>query len=172
MPGGRGTNNKPERVWTWITKGDGCWLWTGCKTPRGYGYMSIDGKNKRAHRIVWELIHGPIPAGLYVCHHCDTPACCRPDHLFVGTNADNMRDAASKGRMAAGDRHGTRLHPGCMPRGEKNSRSKLTAEQVAEIRRLRECGQSTVALGTQFGVSQAAIWWICSGRNWKHTVSS
>lgn len=80
-----------------------CWLWTGSATPCGYGQMWVgrrgDGGPLYAHRIAWQLSHGPVPEGLSVLHHCDTPACVRPDHLFLGTHTDNMRDASRKGRL-------------------------------------------------------------------------
>jgi len=71
-----------------------CWEWEGSRFPSGYGRL----KRMRAHRAVWEAVYGPIPAGLCVLHRCDNPPCVRPDHLRLGTQADNMRDRASKGR--------------------------------------------------------------------------
>lgn len=76
----------------------GCWLWMGGAYPSGYGRMTSGGKNRRAHRGVWELVNGPIPEGLAVCHKCDTPLCVNPDHLFLGSQAANVRDMAAKGR--------------------------------------------------------------------------
>ena len=95
---------KPEpmeiRFWRFVEKTEGCWLWTGAKTGGGYGYIRRSGKEKMsAHRASWEMHNGPVPEGLWVLHRCDTPACVRPDHLFVGTRADNMRDAHEKGRI-------------------------------------------------------------------------
>ena len=74
--------------------GDDCWLWEGCIDRRGYGRIG----RERAHRRMWQSCHGPIPAGMFVCHTCDNPPCVRPDHLFLGTHTDNMRDMVSKGR--------------------------------------------------------------------------
>lgn len=76
----------------------GCWEWLGARDPRGYGRFQAEG-HKRAHRAAWALFRGPIPAGLLVCHHCDNPPCCNPDHLFVGTMSDNIRDGYVKGRI-------------------------------------------------------------------------
>lgn len=80
---------------------DSCWEWRGRRRGRGYGYLPKPlegGTETAAHRAAWELEIGPIPDGLFVCHHCDNPPCVRPTHLFLGTNADNMRDMVAKGR--------------------------------------------------------------------------
>lgn len=79
----------------------GCWLWIGRAKPKGYGRIGI-GRNKQfaAHRVSWELFRGEIPAGMCVCHKCDTPSCVNPDHLFLGTHADNAGDRQRKGRGA------------------------------------------------------------------------
>ncbi len=77
----------------------GCWLWMGNTGRQGYGEIKIRCKSFLAHRVSWELINGPIPKGLKVCHHCDTPACVNPDHLFLGTQNDNINDAISKNRI-------------------------------------------------------------------------
>lgn len=78
------------------TTPDGCWEWVGAKS---YGYCNYQGKQWYAHRLAWTLTFGEIPKGMFVCHICDNPACCRPTHLFLGTNADNLQDASRKGRL-------------------------------------------------------------------------
>lgn len=77
---------------------DGCWLWTGLADQHGYGRIHFEGRVTRAHRVSWMIHEGPIPEGQKVLHRCDTPACVRPDHLFLGTQADNMADMNAKGR--------------------------------------------------------------------------
>src|SRR4029450_10668027 len=90
------------RFWKYITPGpfDECWLWQGAPSKMGYGRIAIDktGATAYAHRVSWEFHFGPIPAGMMVCHRCDTPMCVNPYHLFLGTQADNLIDMRRKGR--------------------------------------------------------------------------
>lgn len=87
------------RFWSKVEKTDTCWIWGGNKNQDGYGlFYPLSKKTAQAHRFSWSLINGPVPDGLYVCHKCDNPSCVNPDHLFVGTQTDNMRDCKNKGR--------------------------------------------------------------------------
>lgn len=90
------------RFWKKVAQSPDCWLWTATTTPTGYGKIRREdqGELVYAHRYSWELHYGPVPAGLMVLHHCDTPSCVRPDHLFLGDQVANMRDMAAKGRGA------------------------------------------------------------------------
>ena len=91
-----------ERIMGKFLVGDGCWEWTASKTRGGYGQISIGGHSARpvrAHRAVYETLIGPIPPDALLCHQCDNPGCVRPDHMFIGTQYDNMRDARDKGRL-------------------------------------------------------------------------
>lgn len=96
--------SESDRFWNYVDKTDTCWLWTGAKDRRGYGRFrcgfKINGtrRSETASRFSWALLNGPIPDGLDVCHHCDTPPCVNPAHLFIGTRQDNVDDMIAKGR--------------------------------------------------------------------------
>ena len=142
---------------------DGCWLWTGKKSGKGYGGFYADGRDCYAHRWAYQYYIGKIPVGLFVCHHCDNPACVNPAHLFVGTNADNMADMASKGR------NGKYSKPERTPRGSTHGRSKLTESQVTEIRQRYSAGGMTYqSLSSEYGVSLSAIRHVVRRKNWQH----
>jgi hypothetical protein len=135
----------------------------------GYGSLTIQRRPHRAHRVSWEMHYGPIPPGLFVLHKCDNRACVRPDHLFLGTHQDNMRDMVAKGRAAAGATHGFALRPERAARGERVTLAKLTAAQVLTIRaRYAAGGVRHLDLAQQYGVSEYAVWAILHRRTWRH----
>lgn len=148
------------RFWSKVRKGnpDDCWLWTAYRNAQGYGTVRM-GPMVLSHRVAYELTFGAIPAGLLVLHRCDVPACCNPAHLFLGTNQDNTDDMVGKGRA---------VHPDNS--GEKNPHSKLTAAQVADIRRRYAFrgigGDSGQALADEFGVGKQTISKILRGVSW------
>jgi hypothetical protein len=93
-----GSMTPDQRFWSKVQKSDGCWEWQGARNWKGYGEHSVNCRAIKAHRYSWALHHGPIPDKALVCHRCDNPCCVRPDHLFIGNNSDNQRDAVKKGR--------------------------------------------------------------------------
>lgn len=97
MPGIR--TNTAESFWARVDKSAECWEWTGARYSQGYGAFCYLGRQWHTNRLAWLFTNGPIPDGLQVCHTCDNPSCCRPDHLFLGTQTENLQDASSKGRL-------------------------------------------------------------------------
>ena len=165
--------NKPK----WPTAADllerivesdkGCWVWQGGVTTGGYGSAHVGRKTYRAHRISWVVFRGDIPIGLWVLHTCDNPPCINPEHLYLGTRADNDQDAKDRNRLATGDRHGMRLHPESVPRGERQGSSRLTADIVRQMRIL--AGSMTqCALAQQFGITQVHVGRIINRQEWAH----
>jgi len=149
-----------KRFWDRVEVGEPgeCWNWTGTLFNNGYGALWMDGQNHGAHRISWALHYGPIAPRLFVCHHCDNPACVNPDHLFLGTQVDNLRDMASKDRQGGGARP-----------GEDSGNAKLTADQVIEIReRYATENISYAELALDYPVSGTAISLIVRGKRWAH----
>lgn len=147
----RGPKGKP--FWSNVQKTDGCWEWQASRIHAGYGRTFVDGRAVSAHRRAYELTYGPIPPGLFVCHRCDNRACARPDHLFLGTPADNLADMVAKGRSLA---------------GERNPHAKLTAEAVRSIRtRYAAGGITQLQLANEYGVAEANVWNVVHGQSWK-----
>jgi hypothetical protein len=126
-------------------------LRTGYTRVNGYVQTYVRRECHLAHRLVWEECFGPIPEGLCVCHHCDNPPCVNPEHLFLGTQADNMRDMITKGRRAR-------------QTGENAPGRKLTAEQVEEI---RKAIGTTRAIASRFGISQSQVSKIRRREQWQ-----
>lgn len=148
--------NVESRFWAKVDKTDTCWLWTGQKPDDRYGGFKLsNGVQMRAHRFAWEITYGAIPAGMFVCHHCDNPLCVRPDHLFLGTPADNMRDKALKHRAAR--------RP-----GNANPSAKLTDADVLAIRHRRAEGELVKTLATEYGLSLSSIGKVIHRISWKH----
>lgn len=173
-----------ERFWSKVNRTDTCWLWTACVDKDGYGMIRVDRKNKRAHRLAYELTIGPIPDGMVVCHRCDTPTCVRPGHLFLGTDRDNMDDCISKGRTklmgASGDANGLRKHPDRNPhhinpelsRGENNGNAKITQQQADEIRnRYASGGVTQKEIGTEYNISPSQVRNIVHGKSWNYNTT-
>lgn len=153
-----------ERFWAGVNK-DGavhrpelgpCWEWTRHTVPGGYGQLVSreTGKSVRAHRLSWEIHKGPIPLGIDVLHACDNRRCVNPNHLFLGTDVDNVRDAQAKGRRT--------------PKwGEYNGQARVNSEQVAMIRkRYSDGGVTQQELATEYGIAMGTVSNILSRKSW------
>lgn len=157
MPRGRPSTPAEVRFWRDVEKTKTCWLWRGHINNRNsYGYISVNGRkgsNVRVHRFSYALHYRPLRTTENVCHTCDVRHCVRPDHLFLGSYTDNMQDAATKGRMARGERH---------------HNTKLTTVDVLAIRRQHAEGMSQLALASKYATSGVTIGRIVRRRVWKH----
>lgn len=145
------------RFWAKVIKTDDCWNWTGLKSESTkklfYGVIKIGSRRVMVHRLSYEMHRGPIPEGKQVCHHCDNGLCVRPDHLFLGTQRDNVRDMISKGRQIYG-------------------RVVLTQGQIREIksRYVPYCRKNgAAALAKEMGLKEATVYCVAAGKRWKHS---
>ena len=147
-----------ERFWEKVRKGEGdsCWEWLGGKNKKGYGRLStpLKGGPKLVHRLSYEWHIGPIPDGACICHRCDNPSCVNPDHLFVGTKADNNADMKRKGRWS---------------HGVGRPLAKLDDDKVRCIREAyASSGITKYRLAKQYGVSFTCISYVLCGKTWRH----
>lgn len=133
-----------------ISKSGDCLLWTGATINSGYGYLTVNKKNKTAHRASYEASHGPVPEGMQVLHRCDVKLCVNPEHLFVGTQQENIDDMINKGRWSMGDRR---------------RNAKLTTKQVIAI---RADTRNRNEIARELNVKSGTIYSIQSGQRWRH----
>lgn len=137
-----------DRFIAFVNKTSACWLWTGAKSKQGYGAFYLNARMHPAHRAAYILFVGPIPRGLAILHSCDVPACVNPDHLKPGTHADNMRDAALRGRL--------------------RPMSKLRPEDVVAIRAAAVAGTPNSVTASTYKISTVHVRSIVSRKTWKH----
>lgn len=150
------------RLWRKVDKTCDCWIWTGYVNPDGYGQIGIRGqKVSSTHRVAYALTYGLIPEGMKVLHRCDNPPCCNPEHLFLGTQADNVADMINKGRHKA--------HA-----GEKAPAAKLSATEVEAIRQdpASRPGVSKVELARRYNVRVQVIYNILKGKTYHSSKPS
>jgi len=138
----RWTKTPKERLLSRIEKQDsGCWKWIGTKNKKGYGMMVYKGRIHASHRVSWQEFYGEIPEGMLICHKCDNPSCVNPDHLFVGSNQDNMDDMKQKGRASKS-------------KDKQKSRRKISREKELEIiERYKTSNVTQKSLANEFGIA-------------------
>lgn len=145
--------NFQNRFWAKVSRSESCWEWTASLDGSGYGWFSVSSRMLRAHRVSWEIAFGEIPGRLQVLHRCDNRRCVNPNHLFLGTNSDNIADRMSKGRKSGAS-------------GSRNGRSKLSEQSVSEIKSQLEKGLTQADIAKAHGVSQSCISYIAIGQHW------
>lgn len=138
------------------TASSGCWEWRGISNSNGYGRFLYKNQHRLAHRFSYELFFGSIPAGMNICHHCDNRMCVKPDHLWLGTQSENLSDAVAKGRMRRPD-----------TRAYRNGNTTLTWEKVRAIRELHSRGVRKFQIAKLFGVSASTVGNITNHETWK-----
>lgn len=156
------TPRQISRFWNKIrligASDDECWVWTRATTGMGHGVVRMDGANHGAHRIAYFLGKGTFDSRLNVCHACDNPPCCNPNHLWIGTQSDNLRDMFAKNRRPSA-------------KGTRHASAKLNDDLVREIREIyARGGISTRALAVKYGVDYSGIHGIVTRKYWKHVV--
>ncbi|MCT7971195.1 HNH endonuclease signature motif containing protein [Laspinema olomoucense] len=147
-----------QRIESHLVSKDDCWLTDLCCCRYGYPRIRVNGKTEKASRVMFRLNYGEIPSHLYVCHKCDNRACVNPEHLFLGTQKENMTDMANKGRSTIGSR---------------NPRAKLSEDDVVEIKCLLSEGKlNCQEISNLYGVDRKVISGIKNGKIWKHVAYS
>ncbi len=146
-----------QNFWSKIKKTEGCWIWIAGRDKNGYGKITRNKRDLRAHRAMWELKNGEIPEGLLVCHSCDNPSCVNPGHLFIGTVAENNKDKHDKGRHL----YGAMCH-----------KAKITDEIAREIYRRSKSGEVQARIAEEYGVVHQTVSMIATGATWKHVTTN
>jgi hypothetical protein len=145
----------------------GCWEWQRGRSRAGYGQLHAGGRTHYVHRLVYAAIYGEIAPGIEVCHRCDNPPCCNPDHLFAGTHAENMADARRKGRIGV-----FRAPLERVPRGERHYRARLTEEDVRQMRGLYAAGGALSAIARYMGLPLGTVHDVLHRKTWGHVTDA
>ena len=138
--------------------GDGCWIWTGGVSSSGYGIFYWAGKSEHAHRASYAMNVGMIEDGGWVLHHCDEKRCVRPDHLYVGTREQNVRDAIQRKRMATGSRHGSHTKPESFADKDAHPTTRICRATAMSIHLDLAAGESAFELADRHGVHVSTIY--------------
>lgn len=146
------------KFYGWDVTDRGCWEYRGSRYPTGYGRLTgARTEHLYAHRVSYEHANGPIADGLLVCHRCDNPPCMNPDHLFLGTFAENAADAVQKGRHTHGERAGTAV---------------LSEAEVRDVLSRVGSGEMCKDIASRYGVSPSLVSAIARGERWQHVSSA
>ncbi len=151
---------KLEDFWTFVdaSTADECWPWKRSRCSDGYGTARVDGRTVGTHRVAWTLTNGEIPSGLSVLHRCDNPPCCNPNHLFLGTQAENCADRQRKGRTNRDPRN----------QGSTNGYARLTEDMVRWARQEVAAGRPRGAVAQALGVHRATVGFAVTRKTWRH----
>lgn len=163
------TEKQKQKIFSRFTLTDrGCWEWNCSKDGCGYGTMRIGENTFRAHRIMWTIVNGEIPQGVYVLHRCDNPSCIRPDHLWLGTQLENIQDMHKKGRAkkATGSENGSVVHIERMPRGINHYMARVTPEHRDKILSMRGNRATLKQIADTVGLSLPTVHRISTGAHW------
>jgi hypothetical protein len=150
-----------KRFWNKVQKTDGCWLWTGTMGGSGYGQIRVGSRTDQsrktlvASRVSWEIHYGKIPIGMKVLHKCDNPPCVNPEHLFLGSDRDNVHDAMNKNRWF------------CQGGGHYQ---KLTLEQAVQVKQLLGTGMRQIDISRALGIDKCNVQRIASGTHWAQQI--
>lgn len=174
----RPTDITGARIWSRVLETDkGCWEWQGARDSKGYGRVSYLGRPQTVSRVAWELVNGPIPDGMEVCHTCDNPPCINPAHLWIGTRSDNQRDSVNKKRNRAathperyqrGKDSFSAKYPERLARGEKHGNARLKTQDVHEIRQRYANGESVSSLARAYNINWSTVDRVVKRKWWKH----
>ena len=151
------TERNLRNFWKKVDKTDSCWNWTGCLQSNGYGQIRIDGVARYSHRLSYEMHNCEIPEDKHILHKCDNRKCVNPEHLFLGNQASNMADCAAKKRNAYGTRNGL---------------SKVTEEQLADIKSLLNDGVSCKCISEKYNLHYNTIYKIKKGITYKYVTNN
>ena len=147
------TKRQLRNFWEKVDRSSDCWLWTGCKTPKRYGVVSLNNAKYYAHRVLFHISGGKYEEGKEVCHSCNNPSCVNPEHLRMDTRKGNSADRAAAGTLL---------------RGSENYASVLDEEKVRCSRKMYQDGHTQKDIAKKYGVNHSTIGYVVRNKTWKH----